>query len=291
VSLSRRSFLVGAGAGVVLAACGGSSKGSGSSSGNGSNGGSASGTVLARFFPDGTFVPGHQRLPIGLGDDNGIVTQGGPDALTAQVLDGDGNPVGQPVTATRHAKDIPRPYWPFELSLPTAGLYNLRVDYQGQKLDAAFSVTDPAQVTFPKPGDKLIPFDTPTTADARGVKAICTRNPACPLHDQTLTQALATGKPVVFMVSTPAFCQTASCGPVLDVLLGSRTRIGADRFAMVHAEVYADDGQTVSPTVAAYKLPFEPTLYLADATGLIHTRIDNLFDSDEVDAALKTMVA
>jgi hypothetical protein len=288
VSLSRRSFLVGAGAGVVLAACGGGSKGS---SANGGGSGSGNGTVLARFFPDGTFIPGQQRLPIGLGDDNGIVTQGGPDTLTAQVLDGDGNQVGPLVTAARHAKDIPRPYWPFALSLPTAGLYNLRVDYQGHKLDAAFSVTDPAQVAFPKPGDHLIPFDTPTADNARGVKTVCTRNPACPLHDQTLTQALTTGKPVAFMISTPAFCQTASCGPVLDVLLGSRARIGADRFAMVHAEVYADDGQTVSPTVAAYKLPFEPTLYLADATGLIRTRIDNLFDSDEVDAALKALVS
>ena len=74
--------------------------------------------------------------------------------------------------------------------------------------------TDPAQVTVPYIGSVLPPFDTPTVDDHRGVEPYCTLTPApCPLHDVTLTQALASGKPVAYMVGTPAHCQTGTCAP------------------------------------------------------------------------------
>jgi hypothetical protein len=300
--LSRRTFLV-ASASLVLAACGSSgssgSSGTSSSSGTGEepdqeSAGPTSGLVAIRFFPDGVQPTGRQRLPIGLATSDGSLAEGGPATVTAQVIDGSGTVVGEPVTAERHDQGLPRAYYPFFTSLPAAGIYTLSIDLGGGTPAAvALSVTDPAQIAIPQVGDQLVPVDTPTTADARGVDPICTRTPPCPLHERTLTEALASGKPVAFLIATPAYCQTAACGPVLDVLLSQQERLG-DQVEMVHAEVYINDEpspETVSEAVKAYELQFEPVLYLADAKGTIVERLDSIFDEVEVAAALDRLVA
>jgi len=185
-----------------------------------------------------------------------------------------------------HAVGTPVPFFPFALSISTPGVYTLSAELNGKELPSSFSVVDPSQVKIPKPGDKLPPFDSPTTADARGVNPICTHQPPCPLHDVTLTQALQTGKPVAYLIGTPAFCQTGVCAPILDNLIAAHTRLG-DEVAMVHAEVYTDNtATTVTPAVQAYNMSFEPCLWITDATGTVVERLDFVFDQGEIDAAL-----
>jgi hypothetical protein len=108
----------------------------------------------------------------------------------------------------------------------------------------------------------------------------------------TLTAAMGEGKPLALIIATPAFCQTAVCGPVLDVLLSHRDRMG-DRVRMVHAEVYVNPEESLNETteaVKAYKLPFEPVLFLAAADGTIRARLDNIFDEVEVGEGLDALV-
>src|SRR3546814_11078234 len=76
-----------------------------------------------------------------------------------------------------------------------------------------------ADLSGVKPGDAIPAVATPPPTDARGVNPICTAEPACPLHDVSLADALGEGRPIALLVATPAFCQIAICGPVLDVLL------------------------------------------------------------------------
>ncbi len=287
--LSRRTFFaVGAGFLLAPAACGGDDDETTGGSTDAPTGGSTGNLVIVRFFPDGVLAAGSpQRLPIGLGDGNGVLTTGGPDTLTATILDGAGAEVATVATA-RHADALPRPYWPVITNLATPGTYTVRVDTGDGVADAAFTVVAPEEVAIPKPGDRMVPVDTPTPDDNRGVDPICTKDPACPLHELTLTDALAKGTPVAFLVATPAFCQTAACGPVLDVLVAERAAFAG--ITMVHAEVYTDTTiETTSPAVDAYRLPFEPVLYLAGADGVIRERIDSIFDATEVRAALSAL--
>jgi hypothetical protein len=188
--------------------------------------------------------------------------------------------------APRHDQGVPTPYWPFRLELATPGLYQLAVPIGGHTLTTAFTISDPGQVLMPKLADQLPPFATPTTADHRGVEPICTRQPACPLHTQTLTDALASGQPVAYMIGTPAFCQTGSCAPALNFLLAEHDRLG-DAMPMVHAEVYTDTTATrTTPAVDAYHLPFEPVLFVTNASGVIVERLDSIWDATELRAAL-----
>jgi hypothetical protein len=274
MALSRRSFLAAGAGALVLAACGG-----GGGSDDGPN-------ALVSRYEDGYFVPGTQRVAVSIGDKNGLVSDGLPNALTAKVLDAKGAVVVPSVGATSHAVGTPVPFFPFALAITAPGVYTLSAKVSGKELGSSFSVVDPSQVKIPKPGDKLPAFDTPTTADARGVNPICTHQPPCPLHEVTLTQALQAGKPVAYLIGTPAFCQTGVCAPILDNLIVSHNRLG-DKVTMVHAEVYTDNtATTTTPAVAAYNMSFEPCLWVTDATGTVVERLDFVFDQGEIDTAL-----
>jgi hypothetical protein len=297
-SVSRRTFLIGASSALALTACGGSSS-KGSSPGTSASGGSGPGTdaetpgtssggaiVLIARFATGTLTTGTQRAPFVLGDVNGLLPlEQTPATLTAKVLDATGATVVPSLTVERHGAALQQPYYPFQLSLQTPGAYELRL--ASSDATGAIQVSKPADVPIPQVGAALPPEDTPTTAAARGVNPICTRQPACSLHKVTLRQALSTGKPVAYLIGTPAYCQTGICGPVLDLLLAeSKLR---PNFSMVHAEVYTDDTiNTPSPAVTNYHMSFEPCLFVANAKGVMTARLDSIWDAGELSKALDT---
>ena len=273
---SRRTFLASAVvAPAVLAACGDTK---------------AEKVELIRFNADGFFAPGQQRLPIGLADARGKVITAGPAKLTGRVLDASGKVISKDMSAERRGEGMPRPFWPFVMAVAEPGQYQLQVDISGGKSAMFFSVVEASKVPTPKPGDQLRFVDTPTPNKPMGVNPICTRNPACPFHSVSLKDAPALGKPIAFIISTPAHCQFAVCGPVLDFLIAEQPRFG-DKLVVVHAEVYKDDGANeVAETMDAYGVTFEPILYLADATGKVTERFDVLFDQKELAASLDKLM-
>jgi hypothetical protein len=136
---------------------------------------------------------------------------------------------------------------------------------------------------------------TPLPTDHRGVDPICTRQPACPLHDVSLDSALAEGRPTAVLFSTPALCQSRTCGPVLEILLGEVPRY-ASKVRFLHVEVYKSlqsnfTEADLTPGMKAYGLYFEPVLFLAGADGVIRSRLAGPFDRTEARAALDALVA
>jgi hypothetical protein len=114
--------------------------------------------------------------------------------------------------------------------------------------------------------------------------------PPCPLHGTSLDTAIGGDRAIALLIATPAFCQTAICGPVLDLLV-ARQGDFADTVTMVHAEVYTDDSaRQTTETVMAYGLTWEPSLFLARPDGTITSRLDYTFDSTELDQALTEVV-
>lgn len=304
--VSRRSFLLGSAAAVALVSCGSSGSGAKPSS-SGDTGADNGGTttdagfavgggtspnqvVLIRRFAPKTLVTGSQRVPVVLGDVNGLIPlESTPATLTARILDPSGGVAVDSVTVDRHGAELQQPYYPFLLTLATAGNYQLQIKDQ-PAVSTTIDVSAPADVPIPQIGAPLPPFDTPTVQDHRGVDPICTRDPACPLHDVSLSQALKAGKPVAYLIGTPAYCQTAVCGPVLDLLLAERAN--RPDFTMVHSEVYTDSTiETVAPAVTAYHMNFEPGLFIADAKGTLVARLDSIYDTQELKAALDLAAA
>ncbi len=291
---TRRTFILGAMAAGLAAACSGDDDGDGQPAG-GTTGGSeplegAPTTVepgavglftVVKRFPQMVQVPGEVRLPISLSTGEAEFIQDGPETLGAQVADLDGNPVGDRVLAVR--RDVaPAAYYAFRPVVDEAGIYTLYVD-GGPPTGASFQVAEPAAVPVPIPGELLAGFETPTIGDPAGVDPICTRTPeVCPFHTISLAAALNVARPVAYYVGTPAFCSTGSCAPALDSMIEVQDRY-ADSVTFVHAEVYTDDTATaITPAVEALGMFYEPALFVTDAEGVIVERLDGLWDTTEL---------
>ena len=289
-AITRRRFLaaggVGAGA-VLLGACRGDENGA-----SGSTTTSLAGDfVLAQFFGGPMLVAGREaRAPFGVADADGLLpVERTPMTLLVSILGPDGTEVSAPIEVDRRSTGLPRAYFPLRFTVEDPGFYTARVELDGVAVEMAMKVDAPDDVVVIQPGAPMPALATPTLEATAGVDPICTREPACALHDVSLAEALEEGAPIALLVSTPAFCQVAICGPVLDLLLGQVDTHPEVRF--IHAEVYAHpesdpDLQDYAATVAALGLHFEPCLVLAGSDGNVAERLDNIFDGTELVEAL-----
>ena len=250
---------------------------------------------MITFSDTSALLPGQpQRVTIGFADKDGVVLSDPPtkDPIVFTV-ESNGQRVGDPMTVEAHAAGIPKVYYPIVFTPPAAGVYSISEGVSNAPVDSTFQIG--SDTTVVAVGQKMIPFDTPTVSDQRGVELLCTRNPQCPLHDVTLREALAAGARVAFLIATPQFCQQAICGPVLDVLLGQKDAFPGVK--MLHSEVYptvADaraNALKVTDVVSAYGLTFEPALYLAATDGTIVNRLDTIFDEAELHDALAKLAS
>lgn len=301
---SRRTFLAGAAASTLLLACGDDddSSESGGTTTPPAVGGIVGGLSVARFFGR-TFVEERSsRVPFGLADDDGLLPADvAPDEVQVTVTDPDG--VETTVRATLYVEGLPRSYYAFEYAAGAAGFYDFEVDTGLDGFEPVLSqfeivpADDPVVASFVGPGDAMPALATPTVEAPGDVDPICTRTPPCDLHARTVADVVEAGEPFVLMVSTPAFCQTAICGPVLDVLLGVLDDHGG--VTAIHAEVYHHPEQNAvppeiddfAPVVAELGLPFEPVLYAVGADGVVTERLDFIFGTAEVRALVEGVVA
>jgi len=248
---------------------------------------------VVQRFPQ-VLVPGSVRIPISLANQAGLLgkTSGVdlPTELRAQLLNSEtGEVVVADMVAMRHDANIDPPYWPFRVDIAETGIYSLVIE-GGTQDGAGVQIMDPTTISIPLIGTPLPGFDTPTISNARGVNPLCTRIPEpCPLHDITLNEALNRGKPIAYLVGTPAHCQTGTCSPALEALLEMRELVG-DRLTMLHTEIYTDDTATiVAPAVEALNMTFEPALFITDAKGVLVERFDAIFDAVEITEAFTTL--
>lgn len=205
----------------------------------------------------------------------------------------DGEPVGDPVEVEPRSKGLDRAFLPLLFTFPDAGVYEVNAVYEDEVLVATLQAFAPEEGTTPGIGAALPVVDTPTTDDNRGVSPICTDKPPCSLHELNLADVLANGQPTALLISTPAFCQTVVCGPVLGLFVDAMgTFPGVD---FIHAEVYTNPEEVPSileaapaPVVEAMGLTYEPALFVTDGAGVITARLDLIFDGDELDTALRS---
>ena len=296
--ISRRTFITGS-----LSVIGATSAAGLSSLLAGCSGGSTSTTTdsvlglsdlqLVQRFPQ-VLVPGNVRLPFSLANKAGLLTTDSgidlPATLTARLINADTQEVvAKSLSADRHDTGLSIPYWPFRVDIDKPGIYTLIVD-GGPAEGAAVQVLNANQVLIPLVGSQLPGFDTPTFDNHRGVEPVCTRTPEpCLFHNITLNEALALGKPIAYLVGTPAHCQTGTCAPALEALITVKKSIG-DAMTFLHAEIYTDDkAVTIAPAVVALKMEYEPAIYITDATGKIIERLDAVFDASEIASAIAAL--
>jgi hypothetical protein len=160
---------------------------------------------------------------------------------------------------------------------------------------SVLQVQDKGHAQTKIPGDPAIPSLTPTVADNRGVSPICSRKPPCDMHQITLKEAIANGRPTAFFVGTPEFCMSRNCGLSLDELVAVENNLrGQANF--VHAEIYLNDQtqtieqQVPSPTFKEWGFQSEPWLFVIDRNGVVASRFEGGFTASQAQAALKPLI-
>jgi len=142
---------------------------------------------------------------------------------------------------------------------------------------AAIRVRGPADSEAPVPGDEAVSTATPTLAEPLGFAPVCTQEPPCGMHTESLDDLLAGGRPVVMLFATPAYCQTVACAPAVANLEQVRTSGDWGDVAFVHCEIYATPetaGREPSQPVRDWNLPTEPWLFTIGRDGRIVDRLD-----------------
>jgi hypothetical protein len=142
----------------------------------------------------------------------------------------------------------------------------------------------------PGPGAEPPRSRNDTVATNPDTASLCSRDPICQLHDKVIGDALGSGRPLVVQFSTPAFCQTRFCGPVLEVLL-QQVPAYQDRIDFVHIEIWQDHQlQKERPAVTEWHLPGEPYTFFMNSQGVVVGRLESIFTEEELASALAQLV-
>jgi hypothetical protein len=292
---------------LTTACSSGSSTGAGSTSPDAS--GSGSPTFALQVASPDLYVGTPQRVQVGVfgSSDQGVELLTGGSIPMSLVSAAGGDPIAGtaiyvPAPGTPAAKDpsLTSPsdargvYQLDDVTFPTAGQWQARLSYTagGQPIDLTDAFTVAETPALPAPGDKALPSKNLTMASNVAPQAIDSRAqdgakvPDAELHQATIADAIAQGRPALVLFSTPVYCQSQFCGPSTDALekLEKSGPVEAD---YIHVEVWNDyQKNTINKVAADWLLRngdlTEPWLYLIGADGMIIDRWAPLFDPAEV---------
>ncbi len=142
--------------------------------------------------------------------------------------------------------------------------------------------------------------DNPTIASAGSVDHVSTDpKPDPTFYEQTVKEALAAKEPFVLVFATPAFCQSAQCGPTLDRIKAVAAD-SPDNVKFINVEPYQltftdgrlqpvlDANNQLQPVdaVNTWGILTEPWVFTVDATGVVRGSFEGVVGEDELKAAV-----
>jgi hypothetical protein len=144
-------------------------------------------------------------------------------------------------------------------------------------------------ISAPGVGDRAPISDTPTLASVGGdASKVTTRLPPdLTLVQHSVAETVRERLPFVVTFSTPKFCASRVCGPVVDVVEEVSKRFESDvRF--IHVEVYKDNdpAKGYNRWMQDWGLVTEPWTFVVNANGRIASRFEGLVSVHELEAAV-----
>jgi len=195
--------------------------------------------------------------------------------------------IGVPGGATADANGI----YVAKVVTPTAGRYWFMAEpVGGEKIQALGNLIVRKKSLAPSVGDRAIPSRTPTLESTGGdLSALTTaRHPDRALYRVSVAEALAAHEPFVVAFATPQYCQSRTCGPVVDVVSAVGRKPGSKGVRFIHVEIYKDNdpAKGVNQWVAQWRLPTEPFTFVVDRKGIIRTKLEGAFSAAELERAV-----
>jgi hypothetical protein len=182
------------------------------------------------------------------------------------------------------------------LPLKRPGKYWLLAEPEGgaTTVQALGNVVVTGEDDPPDVGDPAIASDTPTLSSTGGdVSALTTRTPPDEsLLRHSVAESLAAKTPFVVTFSTPKFCASRVCGPVVDVVEEVSRRFEDENVRFIHVEVYEDNdpANPFNRWMQEWKLPTEPWTFLVGADGRIKARYEGTVSVRELEEAVRAQL-
>jgi hypothetical protein len=176
----------------------------------------------------------------------------------------------------------------FEFAEP--GVWEVTIE-GGGTASARFDVATESSV--PGPGDPAPPSLTPTATTAGELAGVTTDpEPVEQLYRLSIADAVGNGRPTVIAFATPAFCQTALCGPSLEVVKAAVA--GHPGIDFVHVEPFVIEAARTGtlepvPAMAEWSLATEPWVFVVDSGGAVAASFEGVIGDDELEAALAAL--
>ena len=172
--------------------------------------------------------------------------------------------------------DYTVPYWVFYPEIDVAGKYGVQATLLlegGETVQHQFVITIQEDAVAPAVGEAGFPSESRIAVDATSISKISSdfQNPDPDFYKLSLAEALNNGRPTIISFSTPAFCTTAFCAPVLETMKEiKREHIDFD---YVHIEIFDDfETLTLHQTINEWQLQSEPWTYILNADGIVAAR-------------------
>jgi hypothetical protein len=175
-----------------------------------------------------------------------------------------------------------------DLDIPGPGKYFLLAEpVGGTKIQGVGNVVVEERTKTPAVGDRAFPSKTPTLADAPAAELTTRTPPDTELLRVSVADALARKEPFVVVFATPKFCESRTCGPVVDVVDAVRRRVPGIGF--MHVEIYEENNPAlgVNRWVREWKLPTEPWVFLVGRDGRIKAKFEGAVSERELEAAVR----
>jgi hypothetical protein len=243
------------------------------------------------------FGPGRVRLTFLVIDDEGrVVTRPTARVWIARGLEQEpfaettarSEPIGVEGSEEADAEAI----FVTHLDLAEPGTYWVLAEPEGgreiQAIGNVVVVDDPAA---PAVGEPAVASETPTIASTGGdFEALTTQDPPDrELLEHSIADSLEAKVPFVVTFATPRYCQTRTCGPVVDVVDAVREQYGSQGVRFIHVEIYEDNdpAKETNRWVREWNLPSEPFTFVVGADGLIKEKFEGTVSVRELAEAVE----
>lgn len=246
---------------------------------------------------------GPNRVAFGVVDREGMPVRPAEAQVKASLLDPETKTSEVRSTSVAHFQQ-----WPIgtqgvlttQLFLDKPGFWQLNVEAtaaDGSDVEArgAFQVkanSDTPTVGQPAPRSVTLTLDSlEDLSDLTTISSAAAPDPD--LYQMSVDAALDTGKPLILVFSTPAFCVSATCGPQVAIISQIKEKY-QNMANFIHVEVFEnphliEGGRPVGDTVAAvaeWNLPTEPWTFVIDGEGLVRAKFEQFTTKKEIETAL-----
>ncbi|MFN0093212.1 MAG: hypothetical protein ACKVVT_00325 [Dehalococcoidia bacterium] len=144
------------------------------------------------------------------------------------------------------------------------------------------------------PGQPAHKSDNLTKNDVAKIEEIDSGTPPNDMHDVKIKDAIAAGRPLVVVFSTPAYCTSRFCGPVNEEVEALHD-VYKEKVDFVHIEIWRDRQKNVfNPTAQEWLLRpdggmSEPYIYMIGKDGVIYDRFEGPVARNIMEPAVKAI--